>query len=74
MILANTAPVVVASTAKSNPNPALTDARISSLGSRRRRYITEVTQDTRKASTATHAIGTWKNTMREDSPMKPWAG
>ena len=39
-----------------------------------KRRITEVTQETRKASTATHAIGTWKNTIRDDSPIKPLAG
>jgi hypothetical protein len=31
-------------------------------------------QETRKARTATQAHGTWKNTIREDSPMNPSAG
>jgi hypothetical protein len=29
--------------------------------------------DTRKAMVATHAVGTWKKTMRADSPAKPSA-
>ena len=57
MILAKMAPVTVARMAKRRPRAALTEARMSSIGLRRCRYITEVTHDTRKARVATHAVG-----------------
>ena len=48
-------------------------ALASSIRSRPRRYRSEAIRLTQKASTATHACGTWKKTIRADSPLNPLA-
>lgn len=74
MTRAKIEPVTVARTQKRNPRRAAADAASSSSIRRFRRYLHEYQAATKKATVETQACGTWKKTIREDSPTKFWAG
>ena len=74
MTRAKIEPVTVASTQKRKPRRAAAEAASSSSIRRFLRYIPEYQAETKNASVATQACGTWKKTIREDSPTKFWAG
>src|SRR5664279_1845072 len=74
MTRAKIEPVTVARTQKRNPSRAAAEAASSSSIRRVLRYLHEYQAATKKARVETQACGTWKKTMREDSPTKFWAG
>ena len=73
-VLHHQAAVTVAMTQKRNPRRAAADAASSSSIRRFRRYLHDYQAATKKATVETQACGTWKKTIREDSPTKFWAG
>ncbi len=66
--------MTVARTQKRNPSRAAAAAASSSSIRRFLRYSHEYQAATKKARVDTQACGTWKKTIREDSPTKLWAG
>src|SRR5450830_154332 len=67
-------PVTVARTQNTKPRRAAPAAASSFSIRRFLRYTAECQAAMKKASVDTQAIGTWKKTIREDSPTKFWAG
>src|SRR5215470_9044706 len=74
MILEKTLPVARVRAANRNPRRTAAAETSSDRGLRRARYAAAYPAATRKARVAVQAQGTWKKTIREDSPMKPCAG
>jgi hypothetical protein len=74
MIFAKSEPVISVRMPKTRPARTAAVAISSCHGLRLRRYANDAPAATRNARVEVQAHGTWKKTIREDSPMKPLAG